>query len=108
VASGPDYSGDGSGLTEILESLKTAGFDNQMAAREDGIMCFSCRQTNPAERFEVAQLRRTEGASDPGDMAAVAALTCPNCGARGAAVFRFGPEASPEDDEALRALTLRQ
>lgn len=104
MASGPDYSADGSTLTEIITSFTAAGFEAQMAAREGAsVMCFACRQTSPAEDFTLSQLVRTEGASDPDDMAAVAALTCPHCGARGTAVLRFGPEASPDDNEALRA-----
>jgi hypothetical protein len=104
MASGPDYAADGSTLTEILEALGAAGYEGQMAAREGvAVMCFSCRHTSPAADFTLSQLVRTEGASDPDDMAAVAALTCPNCGTRGTVVLRFGPEASAEDDDALRA-----
>jgi hypothetical protein len=49
-------------------------------------------------------LDRTEGASDPADMVAVAALVCPRCGARGTVALKYGPEASPEEDEVLRLL----
>lgn len=104
MASGPDYAGDGSTLSEILAALTAAGFDAQMTAREGAtVMCFECRRSSPAQDFELSRLVRTEGASDPDDMAAVVALKCPSCGAAGTAVLRFGPEASIEDNEALRA-----
>lgn len=109
MASGPDYAADGATITEILDSFTAEGFEAQMAARDGGeVMCFACREASPAVDFSLSRLVRTEGASDPDDMAAVAGLTCPHCGARGTVVLRFGPEASPEDDEALRAFEDRR
>jgi hypothetical protein len=53
-------------------------------------------------------LRRIEGASDPADMAAVLGLECPACGARGAAIVRYGPEAGPGDEIVLTHLDDRR
>jgi hypothetical protein len=50
-------------------------------------------------------LRRIEGASDPADMIAIAAVKCPNCGTKGTAVLGFGPEADEDDAEVLRRLS---
>ena len=49
-------------------------------------------------------MRRTEGVSDPDDMLAVVALTCPQCGAAATAVLGYGPEAAEDDSEVLRTL----
>ena len=49
-------------------------------------------------------LRRLEGASDPAEMMAVVAITCPRCEARGVLVLGYGPAAAVEDSDVLRAL----
>lgn len=54
--------------------------------------------------MQVDSLYRVEGASDPDDMAAVVAVTCPRCSAKGALVLKYGPEASGADADVLLAL----
>jgi hypothetical protein len=49
-------------------------------------------------------MHRLEGASDPADMLAAVAATCPTCGTRGVLVANYGPEAMIEDADVLRAL----
>jgi hypothetical protein len=96
---------DPSGLDEILATFAQDGFVCDMRALAGGaVQCAECSTASPAGEFAVAALRRTEGASDPGDMSAVVALACPNCGARGTVVLRFGPEAGEADDDVLAAL----
>ena len=52
----------------------------------------------------VHSLCRLEGASDPDDMAAVVALTCPNCQAKVVLVLKYGPDATAEEADVLLAL----
>lgn len=52
----------------------------------------------------MAGLGRAEGVSDPDDMLAVVAVTCPNCGTPGTVVLGYGPESSEDDAEVLLAL----
>ena len=95
----------GATLTEILATLDAAGFKAQMAARPGGVIqCLTCRQESPAAEFGMQAMRRTEGASDPDDMLAVAGLVCPRCGTRGTAVLGYGPEADPDDAEVVLRL----
>jgi hypothetical protein len=99
--------GDTSALTivEILAKFEAEGYTDQMGARPGGkIMCFKCHMEMDASSFILRDLQRTEGESDPSDMAAVAAIECSACGARGTIVMAYGPEAPPEDDEVLAAL----
>jgi hypothetical protein len=96
---------DPRGLDEILAALAEDGFTCSMTALVGGdVRCGECGETSPAGDFAVEALRRTEGASDPGDMSAIAALTCPRCGTKGSVVLRFGPEAGEADDDVLAAL----
>ena len=105
MASTPEYASDGTTLVEVIRRFEADGYVSQMAAEEGGIIrCFTCRQDSWACDVHLEMLRRTEGASDPADMVAVAALICPRCGARGTVALKYGPEASVEEEEVLRLL----
>jgi len=81
------------------------GFTSQFGVRPDGrIVCFSCHFEAAAEDFELVSLARTEGASDPDDMLAIAALKCPNCDCQGTLVLNYGPESSADDALVLQRL----
>jgi hypothetical protein len=102
VAQGP------STLVQLVDGLRAAGYDGEFSPLEGGLVrCTSCREERPAAEFEVGELRRTEGASDPDDMAAAMGLTCPACGNRGVLVTMYGPEASEADADVLRELDTR-
>jgi len=76
-----------------------------MAARQGArLICFTCHTESDAADVDVESLRRTEGASDPDDMLAVVALTCPQCGTRATVVLGYGPEAAEDDAEVLLVL----
>ena len=99
------YARDPSSLLAIVETFERDGFTGQFAVREAATLaCLSCREEHPATEFDMTALRRTEGASDPADMAAVVALTCPRCGNRGTVALKYGPEAGIEESDVLLAL----
>ena len=101
----PRNATDATTLAEALRRFEAEGFTGQFAAREGAlVMCFTCRTESPAGGVTLEGLIRTEGASDPDDMTAVAALVCPSCGARGTVALHFGAEASLEESEVLSAL----
>jgi hypothetical protein len=96
---------DPSSIFEILRDFQDDGFSADLYAEEGGdIRCGACNVATPAGDVDVAELRRMEGASDPADMAAVVAATCPSCGSRGVMVVMYGPEASGADTDVLAAL----
>ena len=97
---------DPSSVFEILRDLASDGYDGDLFAVEGGaVRCGSCNVESPAGSLDVAELRRMEGASDPADMAAIVATTCPSCGQRGTLVLTYGPEAGPADSDVLAALS---
>src|SRR3954468_16734080 len=99
------YAGDARSLGEILAMYEADGFTAQFGVRPGGnIVCFSCHFEGPAEDFELVSLSRTEGASDPDDMLAIAALRCPQCKASGTLIMNYGPEAGEDDVDVLRRL----
>lgn len=96
---------DPSSMFEILRDLQADGYESDLFAVEGGsVRCGTCGTVSPAASLEVAELRRMEGASDPADMAAVVAATCPSCGQKGVMVVMYGPEAGPADSDVLAAL----
>lgn len=101
----PDNATDATPLGEALKNFENDGYTTQLAAQEGArVICYACHTTSGAGDVELTALIRTEGASDPDDMTAVAAVTCPSCGAKGTLVLQFGPMAPTEHDEVLSAL----
>jgi len=90
-------------LTEVLAGYAEGGFTSGFSVAENTrLECLTCGEESPASEVRMSSLRRLEGASDPDDMVAVVALTCPNCSAQGTVVLGFGPMASAEDSDVLR------
>ena len=105
VNPGDDPPGDEATLTAILEGYAQGGFDSSFGVTDASeVECHTCNVVSPASTVAMSSLRRLEGASDPDDMVAVVAITCPACGARGTAVLGFGPMATVQDSEVLKAL----
>jgi hypothetical protein len=102
------YASDGTTLVEVVGRFEAEGFVGQFAPVADGrLRCLTCSAVVPAASVELGLMRRTEGASDPDDMVAVAGLVCPSCGARGTVALGYGPDAAAEDSDVLAALSGR-
>ena len=105
MSSDPQYARDPSSLMSIVKQFEDDGFTGQFSVREGGVLlCTQCHQERPASEYSMSALRRTEGASDPADMAAVVGLTCPNCDTRGTVALQYGPEAGIDESDVLVAL----
>ena len=96
---------DAETLAEVIEMFEGFGYTASVKTEPDGdLTCLGCRVASPAHKFRVDGLRRLEGASDPDDLLVVAALECPNCGARASLILGYGPNASSEDTKVLQDL----
>ena len=96
-------------LTAVLASYDAAGFDAQFAATDEGLVhCYSCGDNVAPARVELHSLRRLEGASDPADMLAVAAIACASCGLKGVLVLNYGPDTTPGESDVLIGLEDRR
>lgn len=92
-------------LTDVLRSYSSGGFASSFVVTDDSqLECVECATVSAPEDVAMSSLRRMEGASDPDDMVAVVALTCPACGAQGTVVLGFGPMATLQDSDVLKAL----
>ena len=96
---------DNTTLVEVLERYDAGGYTSQFGVTDDiELRCFTCRNAIPPEEVELVSLRRMEGASDPDDMLAIAALRCPRCDARGTITLGYGPDSAAEEGELLLRL----
>lgn len=95
----------GGTLLEMVGELEKSGYTGQFSVSQEAkLRCLTCETEVEPEAIEPESILRVEGVSDPDDMAAVAAITCPSCSTKGTLVLKYGPEASPEDAHVLSAL----
>jgi hypothetical protein len=100
---------EASTVVGLLSRYAADGYDTELMVTRDGLIrCLACQQEADPRDTDLDSMQRIEGASDPDDLQVIAALTCPNCGARGAVVVAYGPNASPEDADVLAALEDRR
>jgi hypothetical protein len=105
----PDPAGapsDAAVLTDILAALGRDGYTLPLAVDAEGGIA------GPDGPWELADVmvdvqRRLEGASDPADMVAVFGLRRGASDERGALVVSYGPQATAEEADVLRALAER-
>ena len=97
---------DGLRLEEALQALEGQGFFTVFKPVAGGLVrCASCDLVAPADEMRLEARHRVEGdAGDPADHALVLGLHCPGCNDRGTLVLPYGPRASRDEVEALRAL----
>lgn len=97
--------GDEATITSVLEGYALGGFSSSFVVTDDSALeCLDCGTETPSNNVTMSSLRRLEGASDPSDMIAVVAVTCPSCSARGTVILGYGPMATPEDSDVLQGL----
>jgi len=96
-------------MTAILAQYAEAGFGGSfdIEPTRRRVRCAQCAIEGRATQFEMFSLRRLEGASDPDDEAAVVAMACFNCAAKGTIVVMYGPRASATEAEILAAFRER-
>lgn len=103
-------------LTAVVDAYRDSGFATDFYAEEADptvrrngdptavLRCGECASAIDPRRAAIHSMRRLEGASDPADMAAVVATTCPVCGADGTVVLAYGPMADAADADVLLAM----
>jgi len=95
----------GATISDFLAFFAGQGYAGTFLVAQGGrIECANCHTQRAAEEFELSRVRRVEGVSDPDDMCIVAAMTCPECDARGTLTACYGPGLTPNDADVLRHL----
>jgi hypothetical protein len=101
-----DLSGsDNTTLSQVLDAYIAGGFAAEFfITPESKLECGVCGVVSDPADVRMSSLRRLEGESDPADMVAVVALTCPACDSGGTMTLGYGPAATAEDGDVLLAL----
>jgi hypothetical protein len=95
---------DGLNVADAMDYLEMRGYRAQFTPAKDGkVHCSACGHDREPEKVTLVALGRVEGASDPADESAVAALRCA-CGALGTQTFGFGASADPVEMRLFRHL----
>ncbi len=94
-------------LTEALEAVRKQGFTLDYNLKAD---CLKCQQNaielHPAD-FDIVDVYRFEGMTDPGDSTVLYTIQAKN-GQRGTLVDAYGPYAESISAEMAEKLTYRQ
>jgi len=88
-------------VTEAIEQLRAKGFTLDLNLKQNQFMTGG--HAYSADEFEIVDLYRYEGASDPGDEATVYALASKS-GLKGIFVSGYGTSADEASEEALKQL----
>jgi hypothetical protein len=88
-------------VTEAIEQLKKQGFTLDFNLQENQLTCSD--QAYPADEFEIVDLYRYEGESDPADEATVYALSSAS-GIKGVLVSGYGVSTDEASIETLKQL----
>lgn len=88
-------------VSEAIEQLKNQGYTLEFSLVQNHFVAGDTEY--PAEEFEITDLYRYEGASDPGDEAVVYALSSP-AGVKGTLVTGYGISTDDLSDEILKQL----
>lgn len=91
-------------LLVVLARLEAAGYHAQFSAVDGLLRCGECGYAHDPSGVVIEEMVRLEGETDPDDEAAVFAVSCRACGARGTYVTAFGIYVSADDAEVVRQL----
>jgi len=91
-------------VMEALARLNGSGYVDDYRAEAEGLRNRSTGAVAPPEAFEVDEIVRFEGDSDPNDEVVVFALSSESSGTRGTYVVTYGTYVDPADAEMMRRL----
>lgn len=105
----PGAPSDNTTAVSELDELRRQGYAADFVVRDGGrVCCPACDACVEPGDLAVDVFRRLEGASEPDEMSAILALTCPRCRTRGSLLVAYGPHASADEAELLRRVPTPQ
>ncbi|HEX4850941.1 MAG TPA: phosphoribosylpyrophosphate synthetase [Puia sp.] len=94
-------------ITEAVQGLKKRGYDIDFNLEYDQITCHKTPVTLKPSEFEITEVYRFEGDSDPADEAIVYAIESKK-GQKGILVNGFGVSADDASEEMVEKLRVRR
>ena len=93
-------------MTEAISDLKQRGFNIDFNVEEGKLIAANIPLALQPEEFEIAEVYRFEGETDPADEAIVYAIESRH-GQKGILVNGYGPEADGLSDELVKKLSIK-
>jgi len=95
-------------VSTALNSLKERGFTRDFNIAFDKIICNETNECLNANEFEITEVYRFEGESNPSDEAVVYAVESQDGNIKGVIVNAYGPYADPISDEMIKKLSIHR
>jgi hypothetical protein len=93
-------------VSETLEALRKEGFTRDYNLMENALKCQQDGIELSPKQFDIVQVHRFEGMTDPGDETVVYAIE-EQGGKRGTFINAYGPYSDPLSDDMLSKLSVR-
>ena len=93
-------------MSEAVNDLKRRGYNIDFNLEEDKIACSETPCVLKPDEFEITEVYRFEGNTDPADEAVVYAIESKH-GQKGVLVNGYGPGADAMSDEMVKKLAIR-
>lgn len=93
-------------VTQAVQGLKQRGYSIDFNIEDNCIVCHQTPLKLKPDEFEITEVHRYEGNSDPGDEAVVYAIESKH-GQKGILVNGFGVSTDPASDEIISKLNVR-
>ena len=93
-------------VSQATNGLKARGYTIDFNLEEDKIVCSQPPCTLQPNEFEITEVYRFEGNTDPADEAVVYAIESKH-GQKGILVNGYGPDADPISDEMIKKLAIK-
>lgn len=94
-------------LVEAINALRKKGYDQDFNLRETCIECASSKQQLSPSEFEITEVHRFEGMTNPSDQAILYAIESKH-GLKGLLVNAYGPDADPISQELIAKLSVHK
>jgi hypothetical protein len=93
-------------VSNALNSLKARGYTKDFNIAFDKLICHETRESLDPHDFEITEVYRFEGESNPSDEAVVYAVESKDGNMKGAIVNAYGTYADEISDEMIKKLTI--
>jgi hypothetical protein len=94
-------------VVEAVNGLKKRGYTIDFNVEHDRIVCHKTPLSLQPHEFEITEVYRFEGQTDPADEAVVFAIESKE-GEKGVLVSGYGPAADAVSDELMEKLTMKR
>ncbi|MGH2566217.1 MAG: phosphoribosylpyrophosphate synthetase [Ginsengibacter sp.] len=93
-------------VSNALNSLKARGYTRDFNIAFDKLICSETKECLNPQEFEITQVYRFEGESNPSDEAVLYAVESKDGNMKGAIVNAYGTYADDISDEMIKKLTI--